>query len=194
MDAVSISAEARADFGKGAARKLRASGRIPVVIYRSGSDAQHVSISPRELEAVFRRTNNRNTLLAVDAGGASRTCLVKEVQRNPLSQAIIHLDLYEVDAGEEVRVEVNLVPTGTATGVKMGGRLRTIRRTVDVICKPGDIPQQIGVDVSSLNIGGFRKLSEVEPPANTRFPYANDFNLYTVVGKRGAAAAAAEEA
>jgi len=193
MDAVSISAEARADFGKGAARKLRAAGRIPVVIYRSGSDAHHVSISPKELEAVFRRSGNRNTLLSLDAGGAARTCLVKDVQRNPLTQRIIHLDLYEVDAGEEVRVEVNLVPSGTASGVKMGGRLRTIRRTVDVVCKPGDIPGEISVDVTELQIGGFSKLSHVEAPSGTRFPYAHDFNLYTVVGKRGAAAAATEE-
>ena len=193
MDAVSISAEARADFGKGAARKLRAAGRIPVVIYRAGGAAQHVSIVPSELEGVFRRTNNRNTLLAVDAGGATRTCLVKEVQRNPLSQNIIHLDLYEVDAQEAVRVEVNLVPTGTAVGVRMGGRLRTIRRTVDVVCKPADIPREIGVDVTDLEVGRFLKLSQIEAPANTSFPYAHDFNIYTVVGKRGAVVEAPAE-
>jgi large subunit ribosomal protein L25 len=193
MDAVSISVEERAAFGKGAARKLRASGRIPVVIYRSGDPAQHLSVSPRELEGIFRRTNNRNTLLAVEAGGATRTCLVKDVQRNPLSQEIIHLDLYEVDATENVRVEVNFVATGTAVGVKLGGRLRTMRRTVDVICKPGDIPSEIGVDVSTLEVGRFRKLSEVEAPGNTTFPYANDFNLFTVVGKRGAAEEEEEE-
>ncbi len=99
MDAVSISAEARADFGKGAARKLRAAGRIPVVIYRGGGAAQHVSISPKELEAVFRRSNNRNTLLSIDAGGKAHTCLVKDVQRNPLTQKIVHLDLFEVVSG-----------------------------------------------------------------------------------------------
>ena len=120
MDAVKISAEDRSSFGKGSARKLRASGKIPAVVYRGGADAHHVSIDPSELEAVFRKSNNRNTLLAIEAGGSNHTCLVKEVQRHPLTQKIVHLDLFEVDAAEDVRVEVNIVPVGTAVGVKMG--------------------------------------------------------------------------
>ena len=74
----------------------------------------HITIDPSELEAVFRKSNNRNTLLAIEAGGSNHTCLVKEVQRHPLTQKIVHLDLFEVDAAEDVRVEVNIVPVGTA--------------------------------------------------------------------------------
>lgn len=184
MDAVKISAEDRSSFGKGNARKLRAAGKIPAVVYRGGADAHHVSIDPAELEAVFRKSNNRNTLLSIEAGGSNHTCLVKEVQRHPLTQKIVHLDLFEVDAAEEVRVEVNVVPVGTAVGVKMGGRLRTLRRTIDVVCKPANIPAQIDADVSEVEIGRFYKLSNITPPEGTSFPYPYDFNLYTVVGKR----------
>ncbi len=185
MDAVSINAVARESYGKGIARKLRSSGRIPAVIYRGGSNAHHVAIDPAELEGVFRRSKNRNTLVAIDVGGASRACLVKDVQRHPVSQNLVHVDFYEVDATEDVRVTVNLVPDGTAVGVKMGGRLRTIRRTIDVLCKPGDIPHEIHVDVSGLEVGKFARLSDAKAPEGTSFPYANDFNLFTVVGKRG---------
>jgi len=184
MDAVSINAEAREVFGKGSARKIRAAGKIPAIVYRGGADANHITIDPSELEAVFRKSGNRNTLLSVAASGSDRICLIKDVQRHPLTQRLVHVDLYEVDAGEEVRVEVNIVPVGTATGVKMGGRLRTIRRTVDVVCKPADIPAVIEADVSAVDIGGFCKLSNVAAPAGTKFPYASDFNLFTVVGKR----------
>lgn len=187
MNAVSLSAEARPSVGKGAARKIRRDGKIPAVVYRGGAEPQHIAITPGEIERVFRVSRNRNTLLSIEAGGASRTCLVKDVQRHPLTQQILHIDFYEVDAGEEVRVEVNLVATGTAMGVKMGGRLRTIRRTVDVICKPGSIPSQIDVDVTELGVGQFAKLSQATSPEGVRFPYANDFNLFTVVGKRGGA-------
>lgn len=184
MDAVSISAEARESFGKGTARKLRAAGKIPAVIYRGGTAPHHVIIDPAELQRVFRKSNNRNTLLSVDAGGSDRICLIKEVQRDPGSQEILHVDLFEVDSNEDVRVEVNLVPVGTAVGVKMGGRLRVVRRTVDVICKPADIPARIEADVTALEVGKFFRLSDVPAPAGTVFPYPNDFNLYTVIGKR----------
>ena len=184
MDAVTVTTEARTAFGKGSARKLRAAGKIPAVVYRGGNNANHITIDPSELEAVFRKTNNRNTLLSLNAGGADHICLVKEVQRNPLTQKIVHVDFFEVDADEEVRVEVNVVPVGTAVGVKMGGRLRTLRRTVDVVCKPGAIPTQIDADVSAVEVGPFFKLSHATAPEGTAFPYAYDFNLYTVVGKR----------
>ena len=184
MDAVNISSEDRSSFGKGSARKLRAAGRVPAVVYRGGSAATHISIDPAELEASFRKTNNRNTLLAIEVAGGKHICLVKEVQRNPLSQEIVHVDFFEVDPSEDVRVEVNVVPVGTAVGVKMGGRLRTLRRTVDVVCKPGDIPASISADVSAVEIGRFFKLSHVTPPEGASFPYPYDFNLYTVVGKR----------
>ncbi|MBO87215.1 MAG: 50S ribosomal protein L25 [Deltaproteobacteria bacterium] len=184
MDAVNISSEDRSSFGKGSARKLRAAGRIPAVVYRGGAAATHISIDPAELETAFRKTNNRNTLVAIEASGGKQVCLVKEVQRNPLSQAIVHVDFFEVDPAEDVRVEVNLVPVGTAMGVKMGGRLRTLRRTVDVVCKPADIPAKINADVSEVEVGRFYKLSNVTPPAGASFPYSYDFNLYTVVGKR----------
>jgi hypothetical protein len=68
--------------------------------------------------------------------------------------------------------------------VKLGGRLRTLRRTVDVVCKPKHIPARIAADVSEVEIGRFYKLSDVSAPEGTSFPYPYDFNLYTVVGKR----------
>ncbi len=187
MDAVSITAEDRGSFGKGQARKIRAQGKIPAIVYRGGSEASHVTINPAELEKIFRRSRNRNTLLSINAGGADRICLVKDVQRHPLTQELVHVDFFEVSPEEPVRVEVNITPVGTATGVKMGGRLRVIRRTVDVVCKPADIPAKIEADVSIVEIGRFFKLSDVTPPEGSAFPYAYDFNLYTVVGKRASA-------
>lgn len=186
MNAESISAEAREAFGKGSARKTRAAGKVPAVVYRGGADASHITISPSEIERVFRKSGNRNTLVEIEAGGAKRICLVKAVQRHPLHQTIQHIDFYEVDPSEDVRVEVNITPVGTSAGVKMGGRLRTLRRTVEVVCKPAAIPPVIEADVSEVEAGRFLKLSDVKAPEGSRFPYSYDFNLFTVVGKRAA--------
>ena len=186
MNAETISAETRSSFGKGAARKIRAAGSIPALVYRGGAEAAHITIQPAEIERVFRKSMNRNTLISIEAGGSKRICLVKDVQRHPLSQKIMHIDFYEVDPGEDVRVEVNVKPVGTAVGVQMGGRLRTLRRTVDVVCRPGNIPSVVNADVAGVEIGRFLKLSDITAPDGSVFPYAYDFNLFTVVGKRAA--------
>lgn len=183
MDAVSLSSQARTEFGKGAARKLRASGRIPVAVYRGGNDPAHLSVDPAELDAVFRKSQNRNTLL--DLGG--RICLVKDVQRHPVSRRVRHLDLYEVDPNEEVLVVVPIRSVGTAEGVKMGGRLRTLKRDIRVRCKPADIPEAIEYDVSNVGIGRFIRTTEATVPAGVTLANKVDENVFTVVGKKASA-------
>ncbi len=182
MDAVSLSSSARTDFGKGASRKLRATGRIPAVIYRGGGDPTHITIDPSELETVFRKSSNRNTLLAVDG----KTCLVKDVQRHPVSRRVRHVDLYEVDPGQEIMVNVPIRSKGTAEGVKMGGRLRILKRDIRVSCKPGDIPEAIEYDVTNVGIGRFIRASKAIVPTGVTLAYKVDANVFTVVGKKGA--------
>ena len=194
MHTETLTATVRDGVGKGVARKLRAAGQLPAVIYGQGSDAITVAVPTAEVEAIFRRTANRNTLLSLNVGGDEHVCLVKEAQRHPVDRHLWHLDLYRVDPASTVRVRVELKPKGTAQGVKMGGRLQVMRRHLDVICKPADIPAVIHVDVGDLEIGKFAKVSDVTPPDGVTIVYKGDFNLFAVIGKRGAAAdeAAAE--
>ena len=189
MDSVTLNATQRDEFGKGAARKLRSAGRLPVVVYSGGQPPAHLSVDPAELEAIFRVSQNRNTLLSVTTGDAPLVCLVKAVQRHPLKQTIQHLDLYEVDPAKPVEVVVPVRSTGTAQGVKMGGRLRPLVRELTVRCKPGDIPTAITYDVSDLEISRFIKASEATAMAGVEVVLKDDFNAFTVVGKRGAEAA-----
>jgi large subunit ribosomal protein L25 len=189
MEAVSLNVEARNATGKGSARKLRRAGSIPGVVYRSGGEAVHISIVPATIEAVFRQSNNRNTLLSVNAGGRERICIVRAVQRHPLSRAIRHVDLYEVDPNEPVPVSVNLVPEGVSMGVKAGGKLQLLRREIKLVCKPGDIPAGVAVDVTELDIGGFVRLSAVKAPEGCTFADKGDFNVVTVIGKKVVAVA-----
>ncbi len=189
MDAVTLSCEPRTEFRKGAARKLRAAGKLPAAIYAGGNAPTHVTVDPSDLESIFRRSGNRNTLLSLDAGGETRFCLVKDVQRHPLTTEIRHIDLYQVDPEVPVRVTVNVVTTGTAEGVRMGGKLQLLRRTIDVVCKPGDIPAKIEVDVTTLGVGRFMRLSDATVPETCTLPYKGDFNLATVIAKRGSAKA-----
>ena len=185
MATVSLSANSRTEMGKGAARKLRAEGLLPAVIYRAGQPATSISLDPHALENAFRKTGNRNTLVDLGVDGNNFVCLVKETQRDPASSILLHVDFFEVDNNEKVLVEVPVSSTGKAAGVVAGGKLRIIKRDLRVRCKPGDIPDTIAVDVSSLDIGDFVRVSGVTPPKGTEIVAANDFNVVTVVGKRG---------
>ena len=198
MANVSLNATSRTETGKGAARKIRAQGLLPAVIYRAGQPATSVSLDPNELETAFRRSGNRNTLVTLGVEGKSFTCLVKVTQRDPVTANLIHVDFYEVDDNEEVTVRVPVNPTGRAAGVTAGGKLRLIRRDLDVRCKPGSIPATVDVDVTKLQVGDFIRVSAVPAPEGTEIVAPNDFNILTVVGKRGAVVveeeAGAEEA
>ena len=112
---------------------------------------------------------------------------MKSTQRDPVTAQLLHIDFFQVQDNEEVTVKVPVVPVGKAAGVTAGGRLQVIVRDLNVRCKPADIPENVPVDVSPLNIGDFLRVSSVPSPSNTEILAPNDFNVVAVVGKRGAA-------
>lgn len=192
MATESFSATLRTATGKGASRKLRAAGLTPGLIYRGGDAPTQISFSAPELEKLFARTRNPNTLVALDLGdGKARPCLTREVQRNPLSQAIEHVDFYEIVAGQPVTVSVPLQLVGRAAGTRVGGTLNQLRRRVTVRCAADNIPATIDVDVSPLEIGQSVRASQIVPPEGVTLTFVQDFNVAAVIGKRGAGAEAA---
>ncbi len=185
---VPLSAEVRSSSGKGHARKLRKTGRLPGVVYRGGGEALSIAFNPTELEARFAETGDPNTLVDVQLDDDSnRVCLVKDVQRHPVSKEIRHVDFYEIDPDEAVTVNVLVRPLGEAIGVKMGGILRLICRTLPMTCLPADIPKLIEIDVSEMNLGDFVKISHLPMPTGCKVHYTTDFNVLAVVGRRGGA-------
>lgn len=185
MATVSLAAHIRTDSGKGAARKARAAGRLPAVVYRDGLPATSISLDPEALELAFQKTNDRNTLVVLEIdGGDKRTCLVREAQRHPVSRVLEHVDFYEVGDDQKVTVTVRLNPVGTAVGTKLGGRMQLMRRSMEVRCKPGDIPNTVDVDVTNLGVNEFIRASAVVPPPGCELVFARDFNVACVIGKR----------
>lgn len=192
MDSISIKAEARSDFGKGWARKLRRQARIPATIYRDGNQPTHVSFDERELVLLYRKANNPNLVLGIDVDGETITAILKDSQRHPVSRRVQHVDFYQVIDGVEVTVEVPVRTVGRAAGATLGGQLRMLRRTVTLRCKPEHIPAVIEIDITPLNIDDFVRASELQAPPNTALVIENEYNILTIDGKR--ARAAAEEA
>ena len=155
MANASLSGEARTESGKGAARKLRATGRVPAVIYGHNREPQGLSVNARDLAKLLERISAASTVVELDGLGAgtSRT-LIREIQRHPLKRNIVHVDFQELVAGEKVHVALPIVFTGTATGVReQGGLLEEVMRELQVSVDPSSMPNHIDVDVSELTIG-----------------------------------------
>lgn len=161
-----LSVKKRTPDGKGAARKARAAGRVPAVVYGHGEETRSVEIDKHELELLFSRVHYENTLIELDIEGekAGVKVLVREVQKHPFRSDVLHVDFYQIHAGEKVTVEVPVRLVGTAPGVKAGGILMHVMSDVEVRCLPDHIPDHFDVDVSGLEIGDAIHVSELPLP------------------------------
>jgi large subunit ribosomal protein L25 len=184
MDAQNVQAETRTDFGKGAARKLRAAGRIPAVVYRAGGESSHFSVDPNTLQLMFRRIGNPNLLLNLEADGKSRLVIIKDAQKHPLTRALLHIDFYEVKPKEEVAVEVLVRISGKAAGETFGATIRYLRRTLRIAAKPADIPAEIQLDVSGMEVGDFLRAGDVVLPKGVSLAIDAGTDMLTCAGKR----------
>jgi len=183
---VALDVEIRSSKGKGAARKLRAAGRIPGTCYGSGRAPVSVSLDPRSLERLLKSSaTGINTLidLRVSGGGDfdGRVVLVKELQRDPLSARALHADFYAVDLEQAIVVAVPIHVTGTAPGVTNGGILDHALRELQIECLPRAIPDQILVDVSQLEIGMSVHVRDLVLPEGVKLMSDPDLSVISVV-------------
>lgn len=179
-----LAAEVRNDLGKGSARKIRAAGKIPAVIYSNGKEATSLTVDPAALDEVFRKTRNRNTIVHLEVDGKAIPALVKASQRHPVTRNLLHVDFYEVGGDQKVTVMVPLEGVGRPAGALLGGRLRLIRRTIQARCDWDKIPETFAVDITPMEIGDMVKASEIPTPEGVEVLFDNDFNVLTVYGKR----------
>jgi large subunit ribosomal protein L25 len=163
MATASLGAEPRTNTGKGVARKLRAAGQVPAVIYGHGRDPQALTINIREFERLADSIRVTSTVIELAVGGKTARTLIREVQRNPLDRAVLHIDFQELVAGEMVNVSVPLRYVGTPEGVRTsGGIMEEILHLLLVRCDPANIPDHIDVDVTALTIGHGLHVSDLK--------------------------------
>jgi large subunit ribosomal protein L25 len=184
MEIVSVTVEARGAAGKGPARRIRASGKIPAVFY--GPNQKNGAIPLQLEEKEFAKK------IAVLEGSAliqfesavpelkSRMVLLREVQSHPVSGAVLHADFYEVDLTKKLEVTVALHFTGKPVGVEAGGILQPIVREITVECLPTEIPAFLDVDVSALGIHDSIHVEELQLPAGVEAVYETNFTVVTV--------------
>lgn len=183
MEAIELSIEPRANAGKGAARAARRNGKIPAILYGAARTATLVAVDAKEFEAKVGAIEGTHLIrlnsTSAELGG--RLVLVKEVQRDPVQRSLLHTDLYEVDVNTKLRLKVALHFVGRAAGVDVGGILQPVRREVEVMCLPTEIPDYIEVDVAPLGIHDAVHLSDLKAPGGVEIVIDTDEAVVTVL-------------
>lgn len=168
MEEKKLTVAPREGIGKGSARKLRAGGMIPAVIYGLELNPRSVSVVKRDLLSILRVSESENIILDLTLegnGGQPYKVLVREIQKDPVEGELLHVDFQQISLTKKIHVNIPLHLTGTAFGVKtMGGILEFIQRDVAVACLPTDIEDYIEIDVSELKIGDSIHASDLVLP------------------------------
>lgn len=165
MAVIPLGGTRRDILGKGGARKARAAGQIPGVLYGHGEQPVAVSVGARDFDLALRGHKGGNPIVNLAVAGGEYTALIRDVQYDPLTRDILHLDFQHISLTETIEVKVAVHLVGLPIGVKDGGGiLETILREIDVRCLPTAIPSSIEVDVSHLAIGDSVHVSAVSVP------------------------------
>ncbi|OAG27826.1 50S ribosomal protein L25/general stress protein Ctc [Thermodesulfatator autotrophicus] len=201
MKTIELTAMVRPKTGKEIARKLRAQGLVPGIIYGPETEPVPLAVKLNELKRYLYRYRDEQLIfnLTLENNGSTikKIALVKELQYHPVTDEILHVDFYEISMEREVEVEVPIELVGKAKGVEAGGHLQQLLQTMTVACLPGLIPDKIEVDVSELDLGDVIHVKDLTPPEGVRYLDSPDEPVVTVLApeeEKEAEAAPEEEA
>ena len=181
---LTLPAEARDRAGKGASRALRREGRVPAVIYGDKKEAVSVHVEEKLLARMLSTGHFMNSVVMIDAGGETHRTLPKDVQFHPVSSRPIHVDFLRIGEHSQVNVNVPVVFTDEegAPGIKRGGVLNVVRHDLELICDAAEIPDQIEIALTGLDIGDSIHISQVKLPHGSKSAIDDrDFTVATIV-------------
>lgn len=192
MEAITLTVEPRQTTGKGAARQMRAAGRIPAVLYGGKEEAVSLTVSPKDLTAVLSTPYRRNQLIKLVLDGKEQLATVQELQIEPVTRAPLHVDFCRVTVDTQIERLVPFVTKGRAPGVVAGGELRVLYRDVPIKTSPDKIPATIEVSVSKMQVGDAVRVKDLQLPEGVVVALPEERNLVTVTLSRRKARAGDE--
>lgn len=175
MAEVKLKVDVREAHGKGSARRARAAGKVPGVVYGRGMEPIAIEVNRREFVTALQTDAGLNVLLDLQVDGDSVLTLARDLQRDPVRGSLLHADFVKVDLTQEVEVEVPIHVVGDSPGVKEGGVLEHPLFTLHVRCLPNKVPESIEADISNLNIGESLRVSDLSEGRD--FTILNDPDL-----------------
>jgi len=193
---ITIAAEARDSRGKNEARRLRAKGSMPAILYGDPGTPEAVAVNPKELSKILNSKTGHNTIFNLElAGGEKTPVMIVDWQHDPIKDNLLHVDLKRIDLTKRIHVMIPVVTHGDPKGVKLqGGLLELVTREVEIECLPDEIPEQFDFDVSELQIGQSIRVSDIPMSGTMKLLGTADTVVAHVVSLKAEAEPAAAEA
>src|SRR6184192_4593565 len=181
---VKLKVEPRTATGRSAARRLKARGIVPAVVYGGKEKSQPLQVSARDINAMLSHASGENILVELEIAGhkETRTALLQEVQHSPVGGDVLHVDFHAISMDEKIQADVPLEALGVPTGVKnFGGLLEQNLRALAIECLPRDLPDKVTVDVSALNIGDAIHVRDIKLPSGVTAKTPVDLTAFSVL-------------
>lgn len=179
---IEVKASDRTSSGKNPARRTRATGRVPAVVYGPGDKGHAIAVDAKDVKTILAAPLGRNTIVKLSIDGRDQLAMLKSYQYHPVTRVIEHADFYTVKLDRPVTVQVPLHLTGKAKGVATeGGILRQVFRTLPVVATPDHIPAKIDLDVTNVGLGEGLHVREITLPEGVRIKLDPGQTVVTVV-------------
>ena len=170
---IDLIAELREDKGKGASRRLRHEGKVPAILYGGGPEPRALTFDHNKLLHQMQSESFYSSVLNIKVGDLSQAAIVKDVQRHPARNAVIHIDLQRIVEDQEIRmnVPIHFLNEEIAVGVKIGGgTVSRMYTDVEVVCLPKYLPEYFEVDIAALDVDEMLHLSDIKLPEGVEIP------------------------
>ncbi len=182
MSQILIEAKKRIPGGKNANLRLRKAGMMPAVLYGRGTEPAAISVDPDAVADIFDSDSGQNTIFTLSVDGSERAnAMVKDYQLDPVHGKLIHADFLQIAMDRRLEVSVDVELVGEAEGVKLGGLMDFVTRSIDIECLPGDIPESIEVDVSHLKINDYIRVKNITLDPKIEILTEPDVVIVTIV-------------
>jgi large subunit ribosomal protein L25 len=187
LEKIDLQASVRKSVGNGPARVLRRAGQTPAVLYGRNTAPVLLSVNTKDLELILKQGSFGQFILNLviqNGKKVTKAAMIKELQTHPVSGQLIHIDFYEVDMKRQIKVMIPVVTTGKSVGVEEGGMLNIVRRELEVLCLPGDIPESIEIDISEMTIGDSIHIEDVPLGDNVEVVADTNYTVVTVLSPK----------
>ena len=182
MERHSIEAELRTKTGKGVARKIRRNGLIPGVVYGRGNEPRSIKVDPLDIEKLLHSNAIFDlTFVGEDGEEDESTVIIKDYQKDVIKEDLLHVDFQFISMDEKITVSVPMKLEGEAEGVRDGGVLQQLLRQIEIDALPAEIPEEITLDISELEVGESLSVSDLELPESVDLVTDKDEVIVTVV-------------
>ena len=187
MEFIELKDNVRTERKKGPARRLRAAGKMPAVLYGPGAETMALSIDAADLEKAIKNKSGSQVFLnlVIDDGDIkNKTAMIKELDIHPVSREMVHADFYEIAMDRKIRAMAPVTVTGKSIGVENGGMLQIIRRELEVLCFPNKMPEEIQIDITDLDMGDSVHIEDIAVEEGIEFPHDVNFTVLTILSGR----------